>query len=451
MPDRASREALEVVASSRVDAPEPGRWSNAAEEHAAEARAALVRTLRRHRSVTSDAVARAFLTVPRHRLLEQFWLRAPEERPAGNGGAPGGGARAPGPTDVVEYRLHPHHPDPQAIQAAYADDALMTRWHQGRPTSSTSQPGLMAEMLELLDLHPGERVLEIGTGTGYNAALLSELVGDQRLVTTVDIDADVVDQTRRLLRQAGYGGIRLVTGDGWSGVADDAPYDKVMATVGCTDLSPCWVAQLRPGGLLVVPLEHGGAQPLLRARREGACVAGRVVTCAGFLPIQGRLAGTSPWAKAPGRFRAWPGTAPFGATVRRPLSPSLATRLPGSRWGEEVWRRAWDLHYCLSLWDRRARSLLTLHGRDGARASLELVSGELVLSGAAEDLGADLLAHTEHWMELGAPRMSDFVSEFTPTGEGSRDPGDGSQGRERWVVERVAFRQTVWLNPGHTE
>lgn len=429
-------------------------WSNpAAEEHAAEARAAMVRTLRQRRSVTSDAVAEAFLTVPRHRLLEQFWVRAPERPPAGTGDAPEPGPRAPGLTDVLEYRLDPRHPDPQAIEAAYADDALMTRWHQGRPTSSTSQPGLMAEMLELLDLHPGERVLEIGTGTGYNAALLSELVGDQRLVTSVDIDADVVDQARRLLGQAGYGGIRLLTGDGWGGFAEGAPYDKVMATVGCTDLSPCWVTQLRPGGLVVVPLEHGGAQPLLRARREGPSVVGRVLTCAGFVPIQGRLEGASPWAEAPRPSGAWPGTEPFGTTVRRRVGSPLAARLPGSRWGEEAWRRAWDLHYCLALWDRRARSLLTLHGRDGARASLELLSGELVLSGAAEELAADLVALTERWVDLGTPRMSDFVSRFTPMGGGGgqTDGQDEDLRGERWVVERMAFRQTVWLEAGDTE
>jgi hypothetical protein len=132
-------------------------------------------------------------------------------------------------------------------------------------------------------------------------------------------------------------------------------------------------------------------------------------------------------------------------------------RLTGSRWGEEAWRRAWDLQYCLALWDRRATSLLTLHGNREARASLELGSGELVLSGAAEELAADLLAHTERWLSLGAPRMSDFVSELTPLGEDDRPSTGASGGREegrdgrRWVVERVAFRQTVRLDRGDIE
>jgi protein-L-isoaspartate(D-aspartate) O-methyltransferase len=76
------------------------------------------------------------------------------------------------------------------------------------PASSTSQPSLVAQMLELLDLTSGLRVLEIGAGTGYNAALMAELVGDQRLVVTVDVLDDVVAQTRRLLTRAGYPGLR---------------------------------------------------------------------------------------------------------------------------------------------------------------------------------------------------------------------------------------------------
>jgi protein-L-isoaspartate(D-aspartate) O-methyltransferase len=416
-----------------------------AEQLAAEARAALVRGLRQRGVLHSDAVARAFLTVPRHRLLERFWARRRELTP-GEGVE---GAFA-GAGELVEYHLDPGRPDPSAVRAAYADDALMTRWQGGRPTSSTSQPGLMAEMLELLDLHPGERVLEIGTGTGYNAALLSELIGDQELVTTIDIDAAVVDQAARLLEAAGYGRITVLAADGFDGCAGGAPYDKVVATVGCTDLSPSWVDQLRPGGLLVVPLEHGGAQPLVRAARQGGGAVGRAVSCAGFVPIQGRLAGTSPWRQqapsSPGAMRRSPG-------LRRSLGAPLASKLPTASFEEEGSRRAWDLHYCLALWDRRVGSLLTLFGEEGEWASLELSTKQVVVSGGAEALAADLEALSERWVRLGGPGMADFVSEFRPIGaaEPGRAPaplGTASHVHAAggpWVVERVAFRQIVWL------
>jgi protein-L-isoaspartate(D-aspartate) O-methyltransferase len=119
-------------------------------------------------------------------------------------------------------------------------------------------------MLELLDLAPGMKVLEIGTGTGYNAALVTEIVGDQGLVVTVDVAEDVVDQTRRLLDRAGYPGIHVLVRDGFDGAPEDAPFDRIVVTVGCSDLSPRWAEQLADGGFMLVPLEHAGAHPLFR-------------------------------------------------------------------------------------------------------------------------------------------------------------------------------------------
>ena len=99
-------------------------------------------------------------------------------------------------------------------------------------------------MLELLDLTPGLKVLEVGAGTGYNAALLAELVGDQRLVITVEVAQDVVAQTRRLLAGASYPGITVLCRDGFDGVPEQAPFDRIVAMVGCADLSPQWAEQL---------------------------------------------------------------------------------------------------------------------------------------------------------------------------------------------------------------
>ena len=116
----------------------------------------------------------------------------------------------------------------------------------------------MARMLELLALSPQLKVLEIGTGTGYNAALISEIVGEQNLVVSVDIQEDVITQTQRLLSDAGYPNINLVLRNGFYGVQEQAPYDRIIATVGCFDISPYWVNQLSTSGLMILPLHHGG-------------------------------------------------------------------------------------------------------------------------------------------------------------------------------------------------
>jgi protein-L-isoaspartate(D-aspartate) O-methyltransferase len=140
-------------------------------------------------ALRSPAVERAFRTVPRHRLLEIFFHRSVDA------------------ADFTAVHHDPARPRPEDLELIYSDTALGTRlveqFGARLPGSSISQPSLVADMLEVLELTRGACVLELGAGTGYNAALLAELVGDQRLVSTVDVAEDVVAQTRRLLAGAG--------------------------------------------------------------------------------------------------------------------------------------------------------------------------------------------------------------------------------------------------------
>ena len=174
-------------------------------------------------------------------------------------------ARAVVTTTPVENALRavPRHlflpgvPLPQA----YADDAVVTRRDEaGMPSSSASQPAIVAIMLEQLELAPGMRVLEIGAGTGYNAALLATMVGAGGSVTTVDIDPEVVEGARANLDRAGLSAVRVECGDGGLGYAPGAPYDRTIVTVGAWDLPPAWFDQLGVDGRLVVPLGLRGPQ-----------------------------------------------------------------------------------------------------------------------------------------------------------------------------------------------
>src|SRR6201996_420036 len=117
-----------------------------------------------------------------------------------------------------------------------------------QPTSSSSQPTIMAVMLDQLGLEPGHRVLEIGAGTGYNAALMKYLVGPSGTVVTVDLNEDVARDAAAHLAAAGYPEVAVVAADGAAGFPASAPYDRVIATVGVSDLAPAWLDQLGPGG-----------------------------------------------------------------------------------------------------------------------------------------------------------------------------------------------------------
>ncbi|MEY9211923.1 methyltransferase, FxLD system [Thermobifida halotolerans] len=174
-----------------------------------------------------------------------------------------------------------------SLEEAYADDVVrMKHGADGTVLSSVSAPSVVALMLDQLRVEPGHRVLEIGSG-GYNAALLAELVGPDGEVTSVDIDPDVVARARAALAATGYDRVRVVCGDGESGAAERAPFDRIVVTVEAWDIPPAWVEQLAGGGRLVLPLRVRGLTRSVVLEREGDHLADRGYELCGFVPMQG--------------------------------------------------------------------------------------------------------------------------------------------------------------------
>lgn len=174
-------------------------------------------------------------------------------------------------SDADDGRLMPlsRDTDPDTwLELAYQNEPVLTQVDDGNPpaeggwevTSSTSAPSVVAKMLTALDVEPGARVLEIGTGTGWNAALLAWRVGAEN-VTTVEIDPVLAEQARGALDAAGFGKVTVIVGDGMLGHSAGAPYDRVIATVGVREVPHAWVGQTAPGGRLVVPLYNSYHQP----------------------------------------------------------------------------------------------------------------------------------------------------------------------------------------------
>jgi protein-L-isoaspartate(D-aspartate) O-methyltransferase len=178
-----------------------------------------------------------------------------------------------------------------ATERAYSDQAILTKRLDGKAVSSSSQPAIMAIMLEQLQLQPGHHVMEIGTGTGYNAGLMRHLVGNTGAVVTVDIDEDLVASARDHLRATDLDGVRVVCGDGGLGYADGAPYDRIILTVGAWDIVPVWWRQLKPGGRLVLPLEikDGIQKSIAFDNMDGYLESVSVVDC-GFMTLRGAFA-----------------------------------------------------------------------------------------------------------------------------------------------------------------
>ncbi|MFJ1590147.1 methyltransferase domain-containing protein [Kitasatospora albolonga] len=215
---------------------------------AAARRAELVQTLAASGELTDPAWQAAFEQVPRHVFVPYFYDHT-------------------GRT-ISAYEAETRD---QWFDAVHEDRALVTHRTEGAATSSSSQPSLMATMLEALrveDRAAGTKVLEIGTGTGYNAALLAHRLGN-RSVVTVDTEPDLITTARARLTEAGYEP-QVVLADGTYGHPDHAPYDRIIATCRIASVPPAWVRQLTAGpgsdaGQILAPLGNA----LIRIHRTG--------------------------------------------------------------------------------------------------------------------------------------------------------------------------------------
>jgi protein-L-isoaspartate(D-aspartate) O-methyltransferase len=305
-------------------------------------------------------------------------------------------------------------------------------------TSTISAPRIVAAMLHLLDVSAGMSVLEIGAGSGYNAALLGALVGPEGRVTSMDIDESLVDEAAQRLAGAGCDNVRVVAGDGYGGFAARAPYDRIVATVGCVDLAPGWLAQLAPGGFCLLPLQHGRMHPLTRIEPGPEGVRAAVLGRAGFVAIQGHQAGRSPWPGAgptrPGSDVEW---APLPGPLADVLRPEQGRETIGGL-------GLWDLAYFIALEDRRAGSITGLVA-DRSRAEIDRGGDRIGWSGAnGPELRDRLQELAWRWLELGRPTVGGYTNSFSPIVPGRVEHVPGVQGR--WVIDRVDFRQTVSLS-----
>ena len=175
------------------------------------------------------------------------------------------------------------------LEQVYAGDVIVTKRDAGGdPISSSSEVGIMVAMARLLDVAPGQRILEIGAGTGYNAAVLARLVGEHGAVTTVDIDAELAALAREHLAVAGFDRVAVITADGWNGNVTNAPYDRIVVTASVADVAPDWIAQLTDGGKIVLPFVLlAGLQAVLGFRKEGTALVSTSVIPGGFMRLRG--------------------------------------------------------------------------------------------------------------------------------------------------------------------
>jgi len=174
-------------------------------------------------------------------------------------------------------RVPRHRFVPEDLQAcAYDDGALSIGENQ-----TISQPYIVAYMTEALELKPSDRVLEVGTGSGYQTAILAELV---REVCTIEIRPGLADRAKSLLDELGYANIRTRLGDGHAGWPEAAPFDKIIVTAAPDDVPQALVDQLAVGGIMVVPVGRG-EQMMMVIRKTPEGLATRETIPVRFVPM----------------------------------------------------------------------------------------------------------------------------------------------------------------------
>ncbi|MFH0246202.1 methyltransferase domain-containing protein [Streptomyces sp. HK10] len=279
----------------------------------------------------------------------------------------------------------------------------------GRASSSLSCPAVVVDMLDSLLLEPGRRVLELGTGTGWNTALLAHRAGPDR-VTSVEVDPQLAAAARERLAAAGTR-VEVRVGDGTAGWPQGAPYDRVIATYAVEEVPWAWVEQTRPGGRIVTPWGRLGHVALTIAP-DGRSASGWVQGLAQFMPARGTDPGAPfhhvrdrqpPDIEGPFPRALGPLTGPERGHLLfalRVLLPDIHVTAGAGQAGTVVW-----LHDGHTSW-------ATLTPRTGTDAGPD--ADVVARQGGPRRLADEVLRAWTVWEERGAPVLYDFGLTRTP-------------------------------------
>lgn len=323
----------------------------------------------------------------------------------------------PGPWVRVDRDADPE----RWAEVVELDQPLIIQFEDGRAegeglaTSSLSMPTVVAEFLGQLDPLPRDRVLEIGTGSGWTTALLCSRPGVQ--VTSIEVDTELAAQAAKRLASAGFSP-RLVVGDGAEGWAEGAPYDRVHATCAVSRIPRAWIEQTRPGGVIVLPYSPGfgyGTVLRLDVLTDGTAV-GRFSDSADYMLMRSqRPAGGPPssWVRAGGE--AVPSWTRLDPRMIRyaPVAADLtiAALAPGvvSRFYDDP-RPTGEA----TLW------ILDAAGPGGSWASVDYVPGDTsydVQQAGDRNLWDEVQSAYMRWLAWGRPDITRFGLTITPDAE----------------------------------
>jgi protein-L-isoaspartate(D-aspartate) O-methyltransferase len=284
---------------------------------------------------------------------------------------------------------------------ATPDDAAVTQVTDGWASSSLSCQGVVVDMLDSLMLEHGHAVLELGAGTGWNAALSAYRAGRGR-VTSVEVDAGLAAAAQTRL-DAVEAGVSVVVGDGSTGWPQSAPYDRLIATYAVDTVPWAWVAQIRPGGRMVFPWGRLGHVALAVAE-DGRSATGWAQGLAQFMPARGTAAD-----------RDWHEVRGSGSVeAERPMSRDLAPLRDDAHLRFALRVQLPEVHIATAVDEDGVNAWI----HDGATswASLSAVGAgrAIAYQGGRRRLADEVEAAWDWWRSVGAPEVYDWGMTVTP-------------------------------------
>ena len=376
-----------------------------------------------HQTPISDATVQAFMTTPRHLFVRRYRERASKEW-----------------CEVNEANLNQH------LATLYADNALILFGDDDDNISSTiSQPSFVLRMLDLLDFQPGQTVLELGTGSGWNAALIGQLVGPAGRVYSLEIIPEVAQRAADTIAELGITNIRVIAADGGDGYAAGGPFDRIAFTAGTHDLPRQFYKQIKEHGLLLAVIKNeGGGDNLFLLQKVGDHFESRYSMPCGFVQLSGRYKVDSLDPTTIESLPEWHALQ-HQEIARRPfwwggkgrelfmwqtsgIRSFLGVTEPSFRAFKIAKPHAMATeHHYFGLWDREGMSLVL--ARDE----------ELISYGNA--IATERLLHLVHrWIDLGMPAASSLTLHV------HRSDRQMATRSDQWVVKRQES-QFLWSLP----
>lgn len=298
--------------------------------------------------------------------------------------------------------------------------------------ATISQPVLVLNMLFLLDIQPGMSVFEIGTGSGWNAALMGHLVGPQGHVYSAEILPDLVATSQQALRATQAQSVTVILGDGMAGYASGAPFDRIIFTAGAYDIPLALHQQLKEGGLLLAVLKiAGGGDDLVLLRKQNGVLVSQYLSPVQFVPILGSyrserrdgepltafLEQAHLLSEPVDRMPFWWGSRLNWNPMER--TEGVRSYLQLSQPGYRVFTTGQDLSaYCFGLYDEASQSLV-------------VAQNDLLVSYGNLGARTRLLAALRDWVERGMPSSVRLRLRIYP------QPVSVAAAGSSWAVERT--------------